>query len=98
MQNKTFFNFTLLAKNCTLSNFVVRSLVNSTECFAPKYDYYRDFKYMETPNWHSANDRFRRVLTIFFITSCIDVFHSIIRIVRGINRKEKQENDLDMLE
>ena len=35
---------------------------------------------------------------IFFATSIIDVVHSLIRMVRGLNRKEKQENDLEMLE
>ena len=87
MDNYTFFNFTILAKNCTLENFKVKSLVNSTVCRAPKHSYHFNLKFMDTDKWYSANDRYDRVLLIFFVTCIIDVVHSLIRMIRGLGRK-----------
>ena len=93
LENFTLFTFSLLTKNCTLKNFKVTSLFNSTECRAPKYTYNRDLSLMDTPKWYSANERFQKVLMVFFATAIIDVVHSLIRMVRGLSRKDEKPVD-----
>jgi hypothetical protein len=58
LENFTLFTFSLLTKNCSVKGFKVSSLLNSTECRAPKYTYHYDLSYMDTPKWYSANERF----------------------------------------
>ena len=93
LENFTLFTFSLVTQNCTLKGFEVSSLLNSTECRAPKYTYHRDLSLMDTPKWYSANERFQKVLMVFFATAIIDVVHSLIRMVRGLSRKDEKPAD-----